>query len=132
MNKTDKQKRIVVIDDDMQLANHYKESLRKSRLASQLTHFKNGLEGIKFLKKLDEDLLPDYILLDLYMPEMDGFEFLEKFNMLKNIRDKIEIYVCTSSKNKEDRDEVMNYPFVNAFLEKPLSDEFLEMLILQH
>ena len=124
-------KRIVFIDDDINLADQYKEQLRKKELSDQLLHFKNGAEGIRFLKSIDVKALPDYILLDLYMPEMDGFEFLEKFSKLKNLNDKIEIYVCTSSKNKDDRDEVMNYPFVSAFLEKPISEEFLEMLILE-
>lgn len=131
MAKIGKQKRIVFIDDDLQLAARYKETLRKKSLGDRLLHFINGAEGIRFLKNTEKDLLPDYILLDLYMPEMNGFEFLEKFNKLKSIRDKIEIFVCSSSKNKEDRDEVMNYPFVSAFLEKPLSDEFLEMLLLE-
>ena len=132
MNKMEKQKRIVFIDDDEQLVGQYKDTLQKKSLAGQLLHFKNGAEGIKFLKETKRDSLPDYILLDLYMPEMDGFEFLEKFEKLQSIHDQIEIYVCTSSKNKEDRDEVMNYPFVNAFLEKPLSGEFLEMLLSEH
>ena len=128
----EKQKRIVFIDDDEQMVGLYKETLRKKSLADQMIHFKNGAEGIRFLKDVNKDALPDYILLDLYMPEMDGFEFLKKFDQLKNIHDQIdhiEIYVCSSSKNKEDRDEVMNYPFVNAFLEKPLPEEFLEMLL---
>lgn len=132
MRKMEKQKKIVFIDDDEQLVGQYMETLRKKSLDGQLLHFKNGAEGIRFLKEIKRDSMPDYILLDLYMPEMDGFEFLEKFDKLKNIHDEVEIYVCTSSKNKEDRDEVMNYPFVNAFLEKPLSGDFLEMLLKDH
>lgn len=131
MNKMGKYKKIVFIDDDVLLVDRYKEILTKKHLGNQLMHFKNGAEGLRFLKHTEQDSLPDYILLDLYMPEMDGFEFLKKFDKLKNIHDKIELYVCTSSKNKEDRDEVMNYPFVNAFLEKPLSGEFLEMLLIE-
>ena len=132
MHKIRKQKQIVFIDDDEQLVARYKQTLKKKSLGNRFLHFLNGAEGIRFLKNTKKESLPDYILLDLYMPEMDGFEFLEKFDKLKSIRDKIEIYVCSSSKNKEDRDEVMHYPFVSAFLEKPLSDEFLEMLLLQH
>ena len=132
MDKFERHKRrIIIIDDDIQLADLYRETLGKKNLGSQLIHLKNGAEGLKFLKNADAEQLPEYILLDLYMPEMDGFEFLERFSKLNNLRNRIEIYVCSSSKNKEDRDEVMNYPFVSAFLEKPLSEEFLEMLILE-
>ncbi len=105
--------------------------MKEKQLAEHLIHIKNGQDAIALLKKAKESELPDYILLDLYMPTMSGFEFLEKYNNIKSLRDKIEIYVVTSSQYKEDRDEVMNYPFVNAFLEKPLSEEFLEMLICE-
>lgn len=129
MNDVKHLSRVFFVDDDLELAKRYKEELNKKNLADQLVHLRDGREAISYLKKAEASELPDYILLDLYMPTMSGFEFLEKYNKLKGLRDKIEIYVCTSSKNKEDRDEVMNYPFVNAFLEKPLSDEFLELLI---
>lgn len=130
MKKREKNKKIVFIDDDVQLVGQYVETLKRKSLANRFLHFINGAEGIKFLKNADKEVLPDYILLDLYMPEMDGFEFLEKFDKMKSIRDKVEIFVCSSSKNKEDREEVMSYPFVSAFLEKPLSGEFLEMLLV--
>ncbi|MDY0344912.1 MAG: response regulator [Lentimicrobium sp.] len=129
MNEVKQYNRIFFVDDDLELAKRYKEALKEKELAEHLIHVKNGQEAIAYLKRARESELPDYILLDLYMPTMSGFEFLEKYNNIKSLRNKIEIYVCTSSQNKEDRDEVMNYPFVNAFLEKPLSEEFLEMLI---
>lgn len=121
--------RIFFVDDDIELANHFKKTLKEKQLEENLIHAGNGKEAIAYLKKADESELPDYILLDLYMPTMSGFEFLEKYNRIKSIHDKIEVYVCSSSRNKADRDEVMTYPFVNAFLEKPISEDFLEMLI---
>ena len=131
MNALKQFNRIVFVDDDTELAEQYRNKLKNKKLSDHLIHLSNGKEAIKYLKQADESELPDFILLDLYMPEMSGFEFLEKYNKLKSLRNKIEIYVCTSSQSKEDRDEVMNYPFVNAFLEKPVSEEFLELLICE-
>ncbi|WP_163708135.1 response regulator [Mangrovibacterium lignilyticum] len=122
-------KTVVFIDDDREMVNVYNSILERKDLAGYLIHCKDGQEGIKYLRKLKKKDLPDYILLDLYMPEMDGFEFLKEFEKLKSVKETMEVYVCTSSKSKEDRDKVMKYHFVNAYLEKPLSSEFLELLI---
>ena len=122
-------KTVVFIDDDREMVNVYNSILERKNLADYLVHCKDGLEGITYLSKLKKKELPDYILLDLYMPEMNGFEFLKAFERLKKLRDSVEVFVCTSSRSKEDRDKVMKYHFVNAYLEKPLSSEFLELLI---
>jgi hypothetical protein len=45
------------------------------------------------------------------------------------MRKPIEVFVCTSIVNKDDRNKVMKFPFVSAFLEKPLPSDFLELLI---
>ena len=63
---------------------------------------------------------------------MDGFTFLEYFKNISKLKDTVEIYVCTSSREKEDRNKVMKYPFVSAYLEKPLPSDFLELLIRNH
>ena len=122
-------KKVVFIDDDKEMVKIYDAILRRKELSSYLIHCKDGAEGIAYLKKLPKRELPDYILLDLYMPNMNGFEFLKAFNSLKQLKNSIEVFVCTSSRSKEDRDKVMKYDFVNAYLEKPLSSEFLELLI---
>ena len=122
-------KTVVFIDDDREMMNIYNSILERKDLADYFIHCKDGAEGIEYLKNLRKKDLPDYILLDLYMPEMDGFEFLKMFDKMKSLKKSIEVFVCTSSKSKEDRDKVMKYHFVNAYLEKPLSSEFLELLI---
>lgn len=122
-------KTVVFIDDDQEMVDIYSSILERKELSNYLIHIEDGKRGVEYLSKLKKKDLPDYILLDLYMPEMDGFKFLEEFRKLKKIKKEIEVFVCTISRRKEDRDKVMKYDFVSAFLEKPLSSEFLELLI---
>jgi CheY-like chemotaxis protein len=123
-------KKIIFIDDDTEMVRIYNSILEHKNLSDYFLHFENGKEGIDYLKGIkDEEDLPDYILLDLYMPEMDGFKFLKQFNKSSKLRDSIEVYVCSSSQKQDDRNKVMKYPFVSAYLEKPLPSDFIELLI---
>lgn len=131
MTEVEKYKRVVFIDDDKYLNEIYHRILKKKQLSDYLIYFDNASESIHFLKDAKRNELPDYILLDLYMPEMDGFEFLEKVEKMKKVKESVEIYVCTSSKKEEDRKRVMKFPFVSAFIEKPLQSDFIEFLIKQ-
>ncbi len=126
-------KTIIFIDDDTELVNIYNSTLEQKNLSDYLVHFENAKDGLEYLKRIqNKNELPDYILLDLYMPGMDGFRFLEDFERNRDLKDSVEIYVCTSSRKKDDRNRVMKYPFVSAYLEKPLPSDFLEMLIRDH
>lgn len=122
-------KKVVLIDDDKELVSIYNSILKRKNLSEFLICFDNAKDGINYLKETSKDELPDYILLDLYMPDIDGFEFLRDFEKLYKFNNDIEIYICTSSKKMDDRKQAMKYPFVNAYLEKPVSSDFLEFLI---
>lgn len=123
-------KKIIFIDDDTEMVRIYNSILEQKKLSDYLIHFENAQKGIDYLKQIkNKEDLPDYILLDLYMPVMDGFKFLQYFNELKKLKKSIEVFVCTSSQKQDDRNKVMQYPFVSAYLEKPLSTDFLELLI---
>ncbi len=124
-----KYKKVIFIDDDKDLVGLYNAKLRQKQLADYFTFFDNASEGIDFLKVTKKSDLPDYILLDLYMPKMNGFDFLEHVEKVKKLKNSVEIFVCTSSKREEDRKRAMKYPFVSAYIEKPLESDFLEYLI---
>ena len=63
------------------------------------------------------------------MPEMDGFEFLKKFNQINNPRkDSVKIYILTSSDSAIDKEESKKYP-IAGYIVKPLTVEKLESIV---
>ena len=122
-------KKVIFIDDDKEMVKTYSSILERKELSEFLICFDNAIDGLNYLKEKKQTELPSYILLDLYMPQMSGFEFLKRIAKMGTLKDSIEIFVCTSSTKKDDRNKVMNYPFVSAYLEKPLTGDFLELLI---
>lgn len=96
-------KNILVIDDDQLTRKNLKNILSEQNYTTDEAI--NGIDGLKKLKKLK----PDLIILDLLMPEMDGFSFLEKFHE-EYPGNKIPIFVITAKElTKKDQDELKRY-----------------------
>jgi CheY-like chemotaxis protein len=96
--------------------------LNKLKVCNSVSFSRNGDEALTHLKETDE--FPEMILLDINMPVMDGFEFIEafrKFNMDKN---KTRIVIYTASFNSKDIEMLKSIGF-NDFLIKPLTEEKL-------
>lgn len=85
----------------------------------------SGIEGIEKLKELSaKHQLPNYILLDIKMPIMSGFEFLDQFHQIDlEGKDHIKIIMVSSSIDPKDRTTAFASPQVVDFLEKPLQLE---------
>ncbi|MGD9556746.1 MAG: response regulator [Mangrovibacterium sp.] len=128
MNKK-KFKKVLFIDEDAETVKIYHSILEQKKLSGQLVYMANAQEGFNYLRKLKRREMPDYVLLDLNHSQVAGLEFLQQFEGLGKMRKPIEVFVCTSIVNKDDRNKVMKFPFVSAFLEKPLPSDFLELLI---
>ena len=121
---------LLLIDDD-EVTHFICENVVKSEhLSKEITMLKNGKEAMEYY----EDLLnsgktkgPDLILLDLNMPVMDGWQFLENFD--KELEDKFpdtKVYILTSSLDPMDFSKSLNYHNVIGFLNKPLLKERVE------
>lgn len=85
----------------------------------------DGSEALEILEKRTQP--PTIILLDINMPGMDGFEFLEHYNT-KPVKSKV-IAMLTSSSQSSDHDKTKKYECVKAYIEKPLSGADLTRLI---
>jgi response regulator RpfG family c-di-GMP phosphodiesterase len=70
------------------------------------------------------------LMVDIYMPLMNGFEFIEEFEKLSHeIRDLYSIFILSSSINENDQNRAANYKTVKHFLNKPLNGDFLVSLL---
>ena len=120
-------KKVIIIDDDKVFHFIFKKLLLKKNEEMVLSFFENGYDAIDELKgKMDSAAdLPDLILLDINMPIIDGWQFLEEFKLFKNQLKKIpEIYLISSSddivdlnKSKIYKDEIMKYLIKPMILE---------------
>jgi len=97
--------------------------------SKKLISFKSAEEALISLHNYNGEPSPDIIFLDLNMPNVDGFAFLEKFQSLpEGIRNQARIVVLTSSNSQKDRDQVFRYKNVIQFVTKPIKQSDIEDL----
>lgn len=119
-----RKKTIWVIDDDNIYQIIVNKIIQKSEMFSAISSFKNGKEAIDAVtNSLNENkMLPDIILLDINMPIMDGWEFMEELQILKpSITKQIIVYIVSSSIAVEDKNKSKTYPDILGYLSKPVN-----------
>lgn len=123
-----KYKKIMIIDDDAIDNYLLKVLIKNNHIAESILEFENGERAISYLKEnqFSEDGLPEVILLDLYMPRMNGIEFVEKLDELNiNLDNKSKICVVSGSIIDNDIMRTKLNSNVYAYTAKPISLEFL-------
>lgn len=118
-----------VVDDDPLYNFGAKKLLEMSDFTQNVSFFLNGeLAWIDLNSRLEEDLpLPNVILLDINMPIMNGWQFLEKVSQI-NLNQPLQIYVVSSSINQEEIDKANKYEVVTDYIIKPLTLDSIKKL----
>ena len=114
-----------IIDDDKIYVNLVKKIIEIKQLSKNLLIYKNGKEALDSFKSImhnmTEERLPEIIFLDLNMPVMDGWEFLNEFVKIKNnFNKKITLYVVSSSIDPRDLERAKSINMVTDYLIKPI------------
>lgn len=124
--------RIFLIDDDQVYQYLTKKVMEDSHIVKHIDVFSNGLQAIEHLEtRIDEPgSLPEVIFLDISMPIMDGWEFLDEFKRIAtSIKKTIVIYIVSSSISPSDISKANQQENVRDYIIKPITKKkFIELL----
>jgi CheY-like chemotaxis protein len=121
-----------VVDDDKVFQLTTMRTIKAANLTDRVLQFENGEEALIFLREhaTEMDNLPDYIFLDINMPFVDGWMFLEDFATLKQgLKKDISIYMVSSSIDPRDVNRAKGNKDVQDYIIKPVSREKLIQLL---
>lgn len=122
--------------DDNSADNYYHERIIiKNDAADHVVIKESGLDALEYLESTinPDNPLPDLIFLDINMPGMNGWEFLEEFKKLdKALQSKLIVIMLTTSVNPEDEALAKTYDILAEFKTKPLTKEMLEDILMKY
>ncbi len=122
---------VLVVDDDDNICFLTKLLLKDAGFDKRVITAYNGLEALQILQAMasGSEKLPELILLDIKMPVMDGFEFLDQLAKAAELDlGQTRIFISTSSILPKDKQRASLYP-VAGFLTKPLTEETLRTIL---
>ena len=123
--------RVFIIDDDPIHQRITQIMITKNELFDEYTSYTEAQKAIDFLQDNYEniEILPDVILLDLNMPEVDGWDFLDVFEDFKQkLKKEIRVYIVSSSVDEKDMLRSKSFESVVGFISKPLSPDIIREL----
>lgn len=125
-----------IVDDDLIYRFTMVKTLESTKLPMDIMAFSDGEEAINFmLDNIDQDAeFPDVIFLDIDMPIMDGFQFMEEFVKIKpRVGKSITVYMVSSSLDPRDIERAHNISAISDYIVKPIGlvrlKEIIEKLL---
>ncbi|MFL5747479.1 MAG: response regulator [Niastella sp.] len=116
--------KVLLVDDDD--ATNFLASLafKNLAIASEIAVASDGLVACEWIR---QNTCPDIIFLDIRMPRMDGFDFLDNFSRMNTCK-KVKIIMLTSSMRAEDKKKAFAYNAVVEYIEKPLTEALIQKI----
>jgi CheY-like chemotaxis protein len=134
-NMGNKKFKAVMLIDDNEIDNLINQKMIEAADMAETIFMHTGAKGaLEFLRNMEKLSangvgIPEVIFLDIDMPLMDGFQFLDEFEKLSDyIKNNCTIIMLTSSINPQDLSKAKKSSFVKKYINKPLTQEALEKL----
>lgn len=125
--------KIAIIDDDEVSNFIYRKVIETTKVSGSIREFQRARQALDyFIKNIsDTSALPDLIFLDINMPIMNGWQFLEEYSkrVLPNLPKRIVLCMLSSSVYKKDVDQAKKNSQVDEYLSKPLTQGKIEFLV---
>lgn len=122
---------VMIIDDnniDLYITNRL---IIKTNFGKKVLEYDDGAEALKYLQENQDNIpeLPKIIFIDIYMPGMSGFEFMESYDLLPDsVKKYCKVYIISSTIDEHDIERSQLDKNVTAFQVKPISIEFLNSI----
>ena len=126
-------KYLFIIDDDEMYQLILKRNIRKINPDINIISYLNGQEAIDSFKEIiiSNQPIPDVVFLDINMPVLDGWQFLEEYEKIRhNINSNVDIYIASSSINEMDMKKALEYSVVKDYVTKPVTSSLLKDILI--
>jgi len=123
---------IMLIDDDDDDNYFHQLVIKEMNITAHIEVALDGEQAIKFLKKENQNP-PELIFLDINMPKMNGWEFMEIYKELRSDQKaKVVVVMLTTSMNPSDKERASQFADIMGFNSKPLTEEILTEILEKH
>lgn len=123
----------VMLIDDNEHDNYFHErAIEELGCTKTVVTITSGQEALDFLQNCKKNNLtpPELIFLDINMPGMNGWEFLEEYTKLHHLqKGEVVVIMLTTSVHPEDEKKALEFNEISYFLNKPLTAEYLTKII---
>ncbi len=127
---------ILLVDDDENDNFFHKRALEKIRIAKKVEVVNTGEQALTYLEnssQTSDHEHPNIIFLDINMPVMNGWEFLDEYERLpETTRANTLVIMLTTSLNPADKKRADQNPLVNGFINKPLEEKHIQRIVAEH
>ena len=121
--------KVFVIDDDHLSVFLTRHKLVLNGLSEDIESFLSAEEALDCLLNCSEENFPDLVFLDLNMPVLNGWEFLDALTAHESkFKERCSIYILTSSLDLSDTVRTKDYPMVTGLIHKPLQNEDIKAI----